>query len=205
MVASVNNILFRVSVIFLISVVVLYIYAYQQSLVYVFESPLSFASPIGGTQQHSLSHTSIHIHPSHRQLTSAITREFFFVGDSLLHIPSSYFKISQTLTTRLVYLHPEYSVRVKLFTDSDYRMHNISMGLQDVFGLRRNKGTSLPDAVFIYCGHDMMLSQQGDKHAQGHYVKALTRLLHFLSDHVKHVAIVTPGLFGPRGEMPTYW
>ena len=138
-------------------------------------------------------------------------REIFLVGDSLMQVPEVYFELPKRVREGLKADYPEYSIRVKSFTERSYRMHNISMGLQEIFNLREDSRIAAPEAIVIYGYSDMVdeldsgTEFSGVTDAQSHYRKSLTHLMKFLEKRVMHVAVMGPTLFGPSGEMPIAW
>ena len=109
------------------------------------------------------------------------------------------------LREKLAKEYPDYSIRVKAFTEKSYRMHNISMGLQEIFNLRDDSRSAPPEGIIIYGYTDMFDEYKAimeksasveDKDAQSHYRKSLTHLMKYLEKRVMHVALVGPTLFG---------
>lgn len=145
-----------------------------------------------------------------RQLDVGPTREIFFIGDSLLQVPESIFSFTDKTKQKLEELYPEFDIKVKMFAQKSFTMHNISVGLQKILNARESNGNAYPDAIFIYTYNDMLIAYN-DRKAKSlarHsviYQKNLSHLLKYLHSRVNHVVVVGPTLFGPTSEMETDW
>ena len=132
-----------------------------------------------------------------RQLSEVTTREIFLVGDSLMQTAESLFSISKRLQERLTHIYPTYRVKVKVFTENAYKMHNISMGLQEIFNLREEHRSPFPDMIFVWAYSDIYEEFHSDTplslvSAQVRYRKSLSHFLKFMNARHVHVGIIGP-------------
>lgn len=183
------------------------------------ESPPSAEWFLGsGSGMYSQSQSHYHRHllgsvSGNAASQSKTRREIFLVGDSLLTVPESHFSISAKLKQELIKDYPSGTeLIVKSFSSMSFKMHNISMGIQEILNGRLMNSMAMPDAIFFYGYSDMLdefnseATSEESISRQNHYRRSLVHLLKFLSHlDVKHVAVVGPSLFGGHGEMPSSW
>jgi hypothetical protein len=135
-------------------------------------------------------------------------REILLIGDSLVQVADSMFKMATLLKEDITLMLPKskrhlFDIDVQIIGGSSLKIAELYDLVNEKLTSRREDNDNMPYAVIIYSDSDM--SDGGWNGVPISYKTDLKRLIEMLKKQVRHVAVVGPSLHTKAGEQPDHW